>query len=277
MLENTFCHISGIGLKTEREMWAEGALSWTHILDGVPLNGKSRNRSHLRRCVRESVEQLDYRNSRYFAKTLPAAESWRLFREFRDSTAYLDIETTGTGEFSDYITSIALYDGHEVRYYVYGCNLETFVDDIMDYRVIVTYNGKCFDIPFINRFFDVRLPHAHIDLRFVLHSLGLRGGLKGCERQLGLNRNELAGVDGYFAVLLWHDYITYENDKALETLLAYNILDAVNLEPLMVIAYNRKLAGTPFEETHPISMPLAPVNPFEPDIETIERIRAEYF
>ena len=66
----------------------------------------------------------------------------------------------------------------------------------------MTYNGKSFDIPFIESHFGAKLTHAHIDLRYILASLGYRGGLKGCEKQLGIDRGDLKNVDGYFAVLL---------------------------------------------------------------------------
>jgi len=56
-------------------------------------------------------------------------------------------------------------------------------------------------------------------LRYVLKSLGYSGGLKSCEKALGLDRGDLDGVDGYFAVLLWRDYQKKHNEKALETLL----------------------------------------------------------
>ena len=51
--------------------------------------------------------------------------------------------------------------------------------------MIVTYNGKSFDIPFIENYFNIRLDHAQIDLRYVLYSLGFRGGLKGCRKTAG--------------------------------------------------------------------------------------------
>ena len=148
---------------------------------------------------------------------------------------YLDIETNGLPGALSHITTIAVYDGKKVRHYVYGENLEDFKDDIQRYQVIVTYNGKCFDIPVIEQHFGIEMPQAHIDLRFLLHSLGYKGGLKGCEKMLGLDRAELAGVDGFFAVLLWNDYLERGDRRSLETLLAYNVLDAVNLERLMVV------------------------------------------
>ena len=122
----------------------------------------------------------------------------------------------------------------------------------------MTYNGACFDLPVLRQAMGLPLKQAHIDLRFVLASLGLKGGLKSCERQLGLDRGPLADADGFTAVLLWQDYEENANERALDTLLAYNALDVVNLERLMVEAYNRKLAGTPFAEARRLAPPRAP-------------------
>ena len=126
-----------------------------------------------------------------------------------------------------------------------GQNLDDFIEDIQKYKVIVSYNGKSFDIPFIEHHFNIRLDQAHIDLRYVLFSLGFRGGLKGCERQLGMDRGDLKDIDGFFAVLLWDEYQKNKNEKALDTLLAYNVQDTVTLENLMVTAYNMKLSQMP--------------------------------
>ncbi|MFO7912984.1 MAG: ribonuclease H-like domain-containing protein [Desulfotignum sp.] len=92
--------------------------------------------------------------------------------------------------FGNEITTIALYDGESIKYYVQGRNLDAFMDDIEKYSVIVTYNGKTFDVPFIEKYFGIRMNHAHIDLRYVLKSLGYSGGLKRCEKALGLDRKD---------------------------------------------------------------------------------------
>ena len=115
-----------------------------------------------------------------------------------------------------------------------------------------------------------------IDLRYVLKSLGYAGGLKGCEAQLGIDRGELIGVDGYFAVLLWDDYDRRGNEKALETLLAYNVEDVVNLETLMVMAYNMKVKETPFAESLRIDLPSRPEIPYSPDMQTIRRLKDRF-
>jgi uncharacterized protein YprB with RNaseH-like and TPR domain len=157
--------------------------------------------------------------------------------------------------------------------------LDAFIEDIHKYKIIVTYNGKCFDIPFIRRDLGFNLGHVHIDLRYVLKRLGYAGGLKGCEKQLGIYRGDLEGVDGYFAVLLWDEYVRNKNEKALETLLAYNIKDVVNLEKLLVLSYNMNLKETPFAESHRLPIPGNdfPLIPFKPDMNTIEKIKREHF
>jgi len=55
----------------------------------------------------------------------------------------------------------------------------------------------------------------------------------------------LSDIDGFFAVLLWNEYRKSGSQKALDTLLAYNVQDTVNLESLMVTAYNLKIKETP--------------------------------
>jgi uncharacterized protein YprB with RNaseH-like and TPR domain len=189
---------------------------------------------------------------------------------------YLDIETTGLDLHFNTITTIALYDGQSIKTYVQGQNLDDFIEDIQKYKVIVSYNGKSFDVPFIENYFNIRLNHAHIDLRYILYSLGFRGGLKGCERQLGMDRGELKDIDGFFAVLLWNEYLNTGDQKMLETLLAYNIQDTINLEDLMVTAYNMKLKGTPFYEKLLIADSPPPANPFRVDLETVDKIKNHF-
>jgi hypothetical protein len=277
MLTNTFCHIPGIGPRLESRIWSRGYRSWTSVLGIPPAELPPRFRAFVLPQLRRSVDELEGGNASFFADRLPPAERWRMFPDFRQSAAYFDIETTGLRpEYSD-VTTIALFDGSRLRHYVHGRNLEEFVEDVTKYKLLITYNGKCFDVPFIERYFGIEVKAAHIDLRYVLRSLGYKGGLKGCEKQLGIDRGELDGVDGYFAVLLWHDYVENGNDRALETLLAYNCEDVVNLERLMVTAYNMKIKGTPFAASGSFDPPAVPDIPFKADRRTIDRIRRLYF
>jgi uncharacterized protein YprB with RNaseH-like and TPR domain len=278
MLPHTFCHIPGTGLRAEQKLWEEGITSWEEWLEMESLLAAGRRGRATADHLYASIEALDAGDVRYFGRNLPGSEIWRIFPEFRKRIAYIDIETTGLSvDYGCHITTIALYDGTSVRHYVHGENLRQFEDDIFDYDVLVTYNGKCFDVPFIERYFRIGLKQEHIDLRYLLRSLGYGGGLKKVEAALGIDRGELDGVDGYFAVLLWYEYANHGNPLALDTLLAYNIEDVLNLERLMVMAYNMKLQETPFAGRREIRAPATRPNPFAPDAETIRRIRERHF
>jgi uncharacterized protein YprB with RNaseH-like and TPR domain len=275
MLKNTFVHISGIGVKSEQKIWSCGIHSWNDLLMGECSLFAPVKRDRLKRLIEESHEQLSNSNPCFFGDLLASNHHWRIFPGFRESIAYLDIETTGLDSCNDQITTIAVYDGESIFTYVQGQNLDEFKEDIQKYKVLATYNGKCFDIPFLQRYFGIKLNQVHIDLRYVLKSLGYSGGLKGCEREAGIDRGNLEGVDGYFAVLLWNEYQKNKNVKALETLLAYNVEDVVNLETLMVLSYNLKLGETPFNESHQLDLPSSPEIPFKADLETIEKVKSQ--
>jgi len=274
MLQNTFMHIQTIGAITEQRLWEAGLRDWDALADdlSIPLSGK--RKYLLQKGIDESRTKLYQNNPVYFSKCLPANQSWRFFPEFRSSLVYLDIETTGLDRHYESLTTIALYNGHEIKTYVHGQNLQDFIEEIYKYNVIVTYNGKSFDIPFIENFFNIRLNHAQIDLRYVLYSLGYRGGLKGVERQLGTDRGNLRDVDGFFAVLLWDEFLKTKSRRTLETLLAYNVQDTITLESLMVSAYNMKLKNTPFYGNLLIEESAPPANPFRADLATIDKIKS---
>jgi len=274
MLKNTFLHIPGIGIKTEKRLWKSGIYSWDLFLNHRKTDISPKKLNTMSECLKESKNQMASLNPNYFAELIPASHHWRFFPEFRNATVYLDIETTGLSRYYETITTISLYDGQSIFYYVKDQNLNDFPEDIKQYKVIVTYNGKSFDIPFIERYFNIQMNQAHIDLRYILASLGYKGGLKSCETQLGFNRGDLTDIDGFFAVVLWYDYLKNRNDKALETLLAYNIQDVLTLEMLMVISYNLNIKDTPFYRNS-LPEPVSPESPFRVDMETVERIRSE--
>lgn len=239
MLQNSFIHLHGVGPITEGKLWARGITSWEGFLRRRKRPLGPRQTRQIRRGLETSQRELERRNHRYFRRRLPFRESWRAFREFGDSVAYLDIETTGRREARDQVTIIGLYDGTRFRSYV-GANLEQFPEDIGRFQLLVTFNGACFDLPFLRRAFPgLQFHQIHIDLRFVMAQLGMGGGLKAVERRLGLGRTprtqHLHGLD---AVHLWRRYQRGDGE-ALEVLLEYNMEDAVNLKPILELAYAR--------------------------------------
>ena len=75
-------------------------------------------------------------------------------------------------------------------------------------------------------------------------------------------------------MLLWDEYLKTGDQKALDTLLAYNVQDTITLENLMVTAYNMKLKETPFFDNLLIEESTPPVNPLIADLATIDRIKS---
>lgn len=271
MLEHTFCHLHRVGFRTEQRLWEDGCLSWEQLLREPPA-WMSRKLPVLGATLEQSRQAYEQQAWEWFYKCLPTQFHWRLFPLLRHKMLYLDIETTGLDDISS-ITTIATYDGQTIRTYVQGQNLDEFKQDVQAAELLVTFNGKRFDVPFIQRYFGLELNHMHIDLMYVLRGLGYRGGLKNIESTLDINRYELEGVDGYFAVLFWMEYIQNANLQALETLLAYNVADVINLEQLMYFAYNKLLQQTPFFDHRQLTLPRCPPNPFKASLEVIERLR----
>ena len=272
MLEQTFCHLTGIGPKTERRLWAAGYAHWRDLLHDLRSGGKPLRCGDRVRCeLEESMDRLQRGDSAYFAQRLPQGEMWRLFPAFSGRVAYVDIETTGLGKGLDHITSIALHDGQRVLTYVHGINLERFEDDIGEYRIVATFNGSLFDLPFLQRQLRPDLPQAHIDVRFLLKSVGVKGGLKRCEDRYGLGRSDLGGVDGYAAVLLWRAFEVTGRREVLETLLAYNVQDVLSLEVLLHLAYNMKLEQMGSRQAG-LEIPSLSDNPFRADANVLREL-----
>jgi len=80
--------------------------------------------------------------------------------------------------------------------------------------------------------------------------LGLSGGLKPIERQLGIERDR-PDISGRDAVRLWHQY-ERGDEAALDTLVSYNREDTVNLRTLADVVCDAlhedvftPVAGTP--------------------------------
>jgi len=237
MLKRTFVHLPGVGLKTEAHLWRSGLATWEDFLDARQVAGLGPARlGWFKALLQKSLRHLDHPD--YFATCLPPAEHWRVFRHFRPRTAYLDIETSGAAWAEMAVTVVGLYDGHTLRQFVLGDNLLEFPVALADVDVLVTFNGSQFDLPVLKAYFpDLPLPPIHLDLRFILARLGFSGGLKKIEPRFGIRRApEVAGMNGYDAVLLWERFQRGDL-TARELLLQYNQEDVLNLETLMARAF----------------------------------------
>jgi len=209
MLTSSFIQVPGVGAKSEELIWRKGVHSWKEFetQEGsvdLPPGKVAKIRAYLDACS----EHLEKKDAAFFANLLPKSELWRLYPEFRDSVAFVDIETTGLSQYYNEITLVGLYDGREYKAYIAGHNLDDFPKDLARYQLIITFNGSLFDLPFLRKKFPNITWPAHIDLRFFLTRLGFAGGLKVIERDLGIRRpDEMAGLDGFDATVFWNRYV----------------------------------------------------------------------
>jgi len=174
-------------------------------------------------------------NSQYFLDILPQSENWRLYEFFKDEAVFLDIETTGLN-FDDDITVFGLYDGIETKTMIKGINMDYKIlkKELEKYKLIVTFNGSSFDIPFINKRYPEIMPKVpNFDIKSITDRLNLKGGLKQIEKKLGIKRNKI--IEKFYggdALTLWKMYRSTGDEYYLNLLVEYNEEDIVNLKTI---------------------------------------------
>jgi len=240
MLTKSWIVFNGVGEQTESKLWGKGFFDWSDEHCFSKACGefpKLRDQNPHRLSV---LDALKSRNAKLLAQNLPSNETWRLWHEFKENALFLDIESDGIGQWSK-ITVIGTYFQGQYRAFVQGEDLDEAWDLLNQASLIVSFNGRQFDVPFIERHFGKSLGIPHIDLRFVAASLGYRGGLKKIEPQFGIKRDpNLKDIDGYQAVLLWRKSERGDNE-ALKLLIDYNQADVENLIIIMRECWERKL------------------------------------
>lgn len=152
--------------------------------------------------------------------------------------AYLDIETTGLSPDASVITVIGIHmvDGEREQFaQLVGDNVtaQNLLAALRGVKIIYTYNGSRFDLPFIQVRLGVDLcrDFDHCDLMYDCWQRHLYGGLKRVEQMLGIRR-KLPEINGLEAVRLWWRYVNDYDENALKTLCEYNREDAANLKIL---------------------------------------------
>ncbi len=241
MLESSFIFLNGIGETTEKRLWEEGVTHWDRFVQSDALPGISGHRKPLYdQQIEEIAEDFAVGNWRSVAKRFKSKEHWRFLKAFRTRTAFLDIETTGEPAGYGDITIVGLFANGTTTTLVKGDSLtrERLEDELAQYDLLVTFFGTGFDLPYLRATYpSLELDHAHFDLCFAARRLGLRGGLKQIEYELGFSREQdIQGLDGWDAVRLWHAWQAGDEDAGAK-LCHYNEADIRNLEPLAEHVY----------------------------------------
>ncbi len=237
-VENSFVPVRGVGEKTERRLWRDGVTDWGAFEECDALGETRRDR--VLRFVNEARDALERDDAGFFRDTFPDAELWRMYRNFEGSACFFDIETTGLDGDRHKITTVSFHRGGETTTLVRGDDLtaENVASELERSDVLVSYNGRRFDQPFLETDLGVSVDTPHIDILPLCRRLGLTGGLKGVEDAVGVGREGVEDVDGREAVRLWYAYEDGDTD-ALERLIRYNRYDTENLRPVVERVHDR--------------------------------------
>ena len=235
-IENSFIPVRGVGEKTERKLWASGITHWDEF-DGSVVGPTVSDR--IEAFIDDATDRLEAGDVGYFAETLPASSRWRLYENVREETCFLDIETTGLDASCHDVTTVSLHQRDETKTFVKGRDLTArrLEAELEGASLLVTFNGKRFDVPFLETCYDLEVTTPHVDLMYPCRTLGLDGGLKTIEQEVGIDR-DMPDISGRDAVRLWKEYERGE-ESSLETLIEYNRADTANLETLMETVADR--------------------------------------
>lgn len=246
MLASTFQLVPGLGPGKERRLWKQGFGCWTDLLASPASGLPPPTDAAVRAAVRDAQDALARGDAAHLAGMVPAGEHWRLFADFGDGAAYLDIETGDDDVRFAGISAIGIFDRDGPRIFLGGRDLHLFPQVARGYSMLVTFNGSSFDLPILCRAFpEWTPPPCHVDLRHLLARVGHHGGLKSIEREAGLQDlrlarpAHLARVGGWDAGWLWRRGRGRRGDReALRLFAEYNLHDVIHLRTLIAYAYN---------------------------------------
>ena len=247
-VENSFIPVSGVGQTTERRLWESGVTDWHGYGGEKPRGVGATTANRIEAFVDEALERLDDGDASYFDRALPDDEHWRLYENFRDSACFFDIETTGLSQHRDRVTTVSFHRDGETTTLVQGRDLtrENVRQQFDAADLLLTFNGKRFDVPFLETSFDLGVETPHLDLMYPCKKVGLTGGLKPIEEELGIARDG-PDISGRDAVRLWHEYEAGD-ESSLEKLVSYNRDDTVNLKRLADETCRRLHHRTPLDD-----------------------------
>ena len=244
LTDQSLCQLDGLSPNAEvalrnQGIWTARQLAFQADNLFSPLHAARIKESFLRFELFRKLGLVDA-----LVKSFPCGHRVRVLADYLQQAMFLDIESTGTMLNKSHITCISIYRNGVFSSFVRGNNLPDFLQEWAATKLVVTFNGKRFDIPMLLREFRFTTIPAHIDLMEEASHFGYKGGLKSIEKQIGFQRKENVGEDGQTAVYLWHNYKNDNSLDVLDKLLLYNREDVRSLTFLWRIILKCSLENT---------------------------------
>ena len=188
MLRHTFIHLPGVGPHRERTLWQQGILDWDRFLeaaeDGLLRKGIYKSAVPL---VRQSLDAVAAGDAGFFHGRLPSRETWRLYSGVRRPgivPGHRDdrpVRRLRPGDADRRLGRRQAGPVHQAA--STSTSSPPTSPSFRSWSPSTAASSTCRSCGHI--FPEARLDQAHIDLRFVLRSLGYRGGLKAIETEPG--------------------------------------------------------------------------------------------
>lgn len=234
MIESTFCHLPGISLAIEKDLWRRGIRHWNDLLRHSAVHDNDNHYAELQRAIARSRKAVGSQDAMFFLYQLPESEWFRVYPQFRSQLHFLDIETDSLDE-NAAITCLSIMNAGTMVTFVETENLESAAEALISVRIAVTFNGAGFDIPRLMRRFPRFCPKYHLDLAHIFKKRKIHGTLKDIASKLGWTpeRTDQMINNGREAAEAWNAFLQSKDRSILNALRCYNQKDVQMLEFLL--------------------------------------------
>jgi len=242
-LKSTFFHLKKFNKEKEEQLWNGGVTTIEELEKTYSENllFEDINNKYI-----ESIRAIENKNIKYFKKKITPDEYYRIAYSFYNDVIFLDIETTGLSREYCYITMIGWIYRGKYKYFIKGNDISELKSDLESAKIIITFNGAIFDLPFIKHEYPgLNIPLLHIDLRFFAKRYNYTGGQKNIEEILKFRRKNKS-INGKEAVVLWYKYL--KNDtNSLKLLIQYNYYDVLGMTYILDNILKKHILGKQFK------------------------------
>ncbi len=228
LTEQSLCQIAGITPEQELKMMRSGitsvALLKLHCGEMFPPAHAARIRASIARY--EKFRDLELTDG--IVNAFPCGHRVRVLCDRFERACFLDIETDERMR----ITCVSTQMNCQSSTFLRGRNLDDFLDVLHKAELVVSFNGKRFDMPIIRRTYGLTEVPAQIDLMEEARHYGFSGGLKKIEDMIGFCRTPSKGMNGVDAINLWNRFLSSGEEGIVEKLMQYNQEDVESLVAL---------------------------------------------
>ena len=231
-------------------------LSLEEVVAGIEIRSRHGEAFMVSTCV-DDLEDATFFSER-FSEKMTARDSglWQRIAAIHDpeklalhDVLFMDIETTGLGNSPLFLIGIMFWEmaGFEVRQFLArdyaeeATVISCFIEACASKKLLITFNGKSFDMPYIRARAAVnRIPFqttlGHFDLlhecRRIWRDVLPNCRLQTLERHI-CNRIRFGDIPGSQIPEVYHEYVRSSNARLMGDILKHNLLDLVTMADLM--------------------------------------------